>query len=272
MFERLTVESRFTENDAKRIFTQVLQALQFLHNEKKTAHRDLKVILPFLVLPFPSLFLPPLSFLLPLPPCLPFLLSHSSANLPSPSYPSLCPTPPLLSSPSSPPFSFLPLFPFPFSHSCSLFLLISSHPFSFLPISFIIPSPFLLCLHLSLSCSIPPSLSLSPSFPSSPSSLPAIKLLPLFSPSTSLSNFSSLGGSFFHLPWTPVPFPLRVVTNSTTARKHPPGEQRSRSEYKINRFRIGKDSEQEGIHDDDMRDTRVRCPRGAQQAPQKNCK
>ena len=180
MFERLTVESRFTENDAKRIFTQVLQALQFLHNEKKTAHRDLKVILPFLVLPFPSLFLPPLSFLLPLPPCLPFLLSHSSANLPSPSYPSLCPIPPLLS--------------FPLPHS-SLTILPLLSPFSFLP-----PFPFSL---FSLLFSIPPHL-LSPflfppyflhysfSFPSLPSPFSFLLYSSFSLPLSFLSFFSFL--------------------------------------------------------------------------------
>jgi len=42
LFESLKKKSRYSEQDAKRIFKQILEALQYLHNEKQTAHRDLK--------------------------------------------------------------------------------------------------------------------------------------------------------------------------------------------------------------------------------------
>lgn len=43
LFHSLELQAKFNESDAKRIFKQILEALQYLHNEKHTAHRDLKV-------------------------------------------------------------------------------------------------------------------------------------------------------------------------------------------------------------------------------------
>lgn len=52
LFHSLELQAKFNENDARRIFQQILKALQYLHNEKNTAHRDLKVCVFFFVISF----------------------------------------------------------------------------------------------------------------------------------------------------------------------------------------------------------------------------